>query len=109
MRRHLLTAVALAPLCILAAAAPVSAQTTVSTVSTTPLATSTAGDITINSAASISSPNTAPAADIDSNNVIVNSGALVVNNNVANGTGVLINGGFTGSYSGAGTITLSED
>ncbi len=109
MRRHLLTAVALAPLCILAAAAPVSAQTTVSTVSTTPLATSTAGDITVNAAASISSPNTAPAVDIDSNNVIVNSGAVGANNNVANGTGVLINGGFTGSYSGAGTITLSED
>ena len=109
MRRHLLAAAALAPLCIVAVAAPASAQTTVTTVSTTPLATSTAGDITVNSGASISSANTQPAIVIDSNNVVVNSGGVGANNNVANGTGVLINGGFTGSYSGAGTITLTED
>ncbi|MEO6378530.1 MAG: autotransporter outer membrane beta-barrel domain-containing protein, partial [Caulobacteraceae bacterium] len=53
--------------------------------------------------------NTQPAIVIDSNNVVVNSGAVGANNNVANGSGVLVNGGFTGSYSGAGTITLSED
>src|SRR4051812_44500929 len=101
MRRYLLAAVAFAPLYIVAAASPASAQTTITTASTTPLATSTAGDITVNAGASVSSPNTTPAIIIDSNNVVVNSGAVSVNNNVVGGTGVLINGGFTGNYSGA--------
>ena len=108
MHRHTLLAfAALAPLCL--AAGPAFAQTTISGTSSTPVATSTAGDVTVAAGATLTVGATTPAITIDSNNNVVNSGAVVVSNNVIGGTGVLINGGNTGSYSGAGAITLSED
>jgi len=106
-RRPLLAFAALAPLCL--AAGPALAQTTISGTSTTPVATSTAGDVTVAAGATLTSSSTTPAITIDSNNAVVNSGSVAVSNNVNNGVGVLINGGVTGSYSGAGNITLSED
>jgi hypothetical protein len=106
LRRSLFAAAAFAPLWLATAAA---AQTTVSSASTTPLATSGVGDVTVAAGATITSPNTTPAVTLDSNAVVTNSGGLAVVNNTSDATGVLIRGGTTGAYTGAGTITITED
>ena len=107
MRRPLFAAVAAAPLALcMASAAP--AQTTVSSNSSTPLATSSAGDVTIASGATLTLNSTTPGITVDSNNNVAVTGAISADN-VSNATGVLLTGGHTGSLATTGPITLSED
>ncbi len=90
-------------------AAPALAQTTVSSDTTTPLATSKAGDVTINQGGSIKpgADNTA-AITIDSNNAANNNGTIFFQNH-NNVTGILANGGKTGSINNTGTIEVDDD
>ena len=106
MRSVLLAAAAVAPLAL--AAAPASAQTTVSASSSTPLATSTAGDVTIASGGVLTLGAPGAAVTVDSNNSVTLAGAITANN-VSNATGILLQGGRTGTINSAGTITLTED
>ncbi|HEY5007577.1 MAG TPA: hypothetical protein VII42_06215 [Caulobacteraceae bacterium] len=126
--KRLLLAAALAPLSFAAAA---HAQTTISTATTAPLATSSSGDITITSAGSITPATNATsgtvAVTLNSNNSVDNEGAISVsesttgdgtNQGIANGPfangsdrfGILVTGGgpFTGNITvgSTGTITI---
>lgn len=94
---------------------PAAAQVTISTATTTPLATSTANsgapsDVTIAAGGSVTltaQPNVA-AVTVDSNNKLVNSGAITSNNSDG-AVGVKILPGLTTGYSGAGSIAIIED
>ncbi|HZZ90608.1 MAG TPA: autotransporter domain-containing protein, partial [Caulobacteraceae bacterium] len=88
-------------------AAPALAQTTISTNSTAPLATSKSGDITINGGASVK-PASGAAVTVDSNNLVANNG-LIQFQDVDNATGILVKGGFTGSVFNNGTIQVDEN
>ncbi len=94
---------------------PALAQVTISTATTTPVQTATANsgapsDITISSPSGTIAPTTAntTAVTVNSSNDIVNNGAINFNN-LNDTVGVRILPGFTGSYSGSGTINLLED
>ena len=107
MRRPLFAAVAAAPLALcMASAAP--AQTTVSSNSSTPLATSSAGDVTIASGATLTLNSATPGVTVDSSNNATVTGAISADN-LSNATGVLLTGGHTGSLTTTGPITLTED
>jgi len=112
MRMSLFAAAATAPLLWLAASGPVLAETQITTSQTTPVATSTANagapdDVTIASGGSINPTSSGAAATVDSNNTLTNSGQITFKD-VDNATGVLIQGGHTGSLTGAGSISLTE-
>lgn len=87
---------------------------TISTATTTPLATSspaggTPGDITVAAGGSIElEANNLTAITVDSNNDVTNSGTLF-SDDFNNTTGILINGGFAGSVTNSGAINLRED
>ena len=93
-------------------ALPAVAQVSITTATTTPVLTSNGGtpaDIDITSAGSITltTPNS-NGVTINTSNDVTNAGAININN--ANGaTGVRILPGFTGSYSGTGSISILED
>lgn len=87
-------------------AAPALAQTTISTATTAPLVTSTAGNVTINPAGSIR-PTSGVAVTIDSNNSLNNTGVIQFLN-VDNVTGVLIRGGRTGNVANNGSIQTDD-
>lgn len=90
-------------------AAPALAQTTTTTVSantTTPLATSAAGNIVINTGISVK-PTSGAAVTIDSNNTVFNSG-LIQFQNLDNVTGVLALGGHTSTIDNTGTIEVDD-
>lgn len=110
-RKVLVATVAAAPLLALGFAA--SAETSVSTARTTPIATSTAtgsaaDDIKITSDGSIKPTTAGAIVTIDSNNKVTNSGTLSTNG-VNDGVGVLIIGGKTGGLTNSATISLVED
>ncbi len=110
-RKVLVATVAAAPLLALGFAA--SAETSVSTARTTPIATSTAtgaaaDDIKITTDGSIKPTAAGAIVTIDSNNKVTNQGTLSTNG-VNDGVGVLIIGGRTGALSNTGTISLVED
>jgi uncharacterized protein with beta-barrel porin domain len=93
---------------------PALAQVSVSTATTTPLQTTNANagaasDITITSTGTIA-PTTAntTAVTVNSSNDVVNNGAINFNN-LNDTVGVRLLPGFTGSYSGTGSISLLED
>lgn len=92
-------------------AAPALAQTaatstTVSDNRTTPVVTSTAGDVTINSGASIKPPSGA-AVTQDSNNAVTNNG-LIEFQNLDNVTAILSKGANTGSITNNGTLEVDD-
>jgi hypothetical protein len=87
-------------------AAPALAQTTISSETTTPLATSKAGNITINPGGAIK-PASGTAVTIDSNNSLTNGGVIQFQN-IDNVTGVLATGGHTGAITNNGSIEASE-
>jgi hypothetical protein len=88
-------------------AAPAAAETVVTTAITTPLKTSTSGDIRITSTGSVK-PAGGAAVTIDSNNGVTNEGTIAIKG--ANGsTGVLANPGFAGNITNSGSITIDED
>ena len=114
MQRKLLAAtVAAGPILALAfAAAPLAAwaQTDVTTSTTTPLQTATAasgapGNIVIETAGSISSTAAGPLITLNSNNTVLNAGSLSTSE-VNDSTGVLIQGGVTGTLVNSGTISI---
>lgn len=84
-------------------------STTVSNATTTPLATSAAGDITINAGASIkpAAPNSV-AVTLDAPLGSMTNNGLIFFQNQSNVTGVLANGGVTGSISNGGTIEVDD-
>lgn len=110
-RKVLVATVAAAPLLAMGFAA--SAETSVSTARTTPIATSTAtgtaaDDIKITTDGSIKPTAAGAIVTIDSNNKVTNQGTLSTTG-VNDGVGVLIIGGRTGGLSNTGTISLLED
>lgn len=112
MRKALVAAVALAPLCFVASRTPAYAQQDISSGVNSPIATATAnngapGSITIESGGSVSVGGTTPAVTLNSSNSIENDGTITINE-VNNSTNVQLLGGNTGSFTNAGTITNSE-
>ena len=107
--RRLWAAAALAPL--LFAASMAQADTTVSTATTTPLATSGAGNVSITTAGSIAPTASGAAVTINSTNgagtTVSNAGGITFTG-LSNSTGVQANAGFTGLITNSGSITLSE-
>ncbi|MGE5564302.1 MAG: autotransporter domain-containing protein [Bacillota bacterium] len=86
---------------------PAAAETVISTATTAPVSTGTAGDIRISSTGSIK-PAGGAAVTINSNNSVANQGAIAIKG--ANGsTGILANANLAGNISNSGTITLDED
>ncbi|MDB5437560.1 MAG: autotransporter [Phenylobacterium sp.] len=82
------------------------AQTTISTDTTAPLATSKTGDLTIAAGGTVK-PASGVAVTIDSNNAVTNSGVIQFQNK-DNVTGVLIQGGNTGSLTNNNTIQVDD-
>jgi hypothetical protein len=89
------------------------AQTTISGAQTTPESTATANsgqpnDISITSTGSIAIA-TGAAVTINSSNSVTNDGSITVTNATnAPGTGILVQGGYTGSISTSGTISAAD-
>ena len=112
MKRSLLaTAVSIAPL-IAALAGASRAQVTISSSTNTPVATATANsgapsNIDINAAGSIGLTSAGVAVTLNSSNVVTNEGELGATD-LQPVTGILINGGNTGSFTNTGSIVLTE-
>ena len=87
-------------------AAPALAQTTITSDTTKPLVTSTAGDVTINQGGTIK-PASGVAVTVDSNNSVTNTGVIEFQN-LNNVTGILGHGGFAGSISNNATIEVDD-
>ncbi len=110
-RKVLVATVAAAP--ILALAFGASAETSISTARTTPIATSTAtgtaaDDIRVTSDGSIKPTAAGAMITLDSNNKVTNLGTLATVG-VNDSTGVLLLGGRTGSLTNSSSISLTED
>ncbi len=110
-RKVLVATVAAAP--ILALAFGASAETTVSTARTTPIATSTAtgtaaDDVKVAADGSIKLTASGALITLDSNNKVTNLGTLATVG-VNDSTGVLLLGGRTGSLTNSNAISLTED
>ncbi|MFL5297500.1 MAG: autotransporter domain-containing protein [Phenylobacterium sp.] len=82
--------------------------TTVSTDTTTPLITSKAGDVTVQTGASIKPTTAGAAITVDSNNNVSNAGTIAFHN-LDSSTGILVLGGHTSNITNTGTITVDED
>ncbi len=109
-RSTLVAAVAGAPLLVLANTA--AAQLSISTATSTPVATATAvsgapGNIDITTAGSIGITNPGAAVTLNSNNTVSNEGQIGFTD-VNGATGILVQGGNTGSVTNTGTINLTE-
>ena len=109
-RTTLCAAVASAPLLMLAGHA--CAQLSVSTATSTPVATATAvsnapANIDITTAGSIGVTSPGVAVTLNSNNVVTNEGQIGFTD-VSSATGILVQGGNTGSVTNSGSITLTE-
>jgi hypothetical protein len=108
--KRLFVSAAVLPLVYASVAA---AETKISTATTAPVATATVAagqrdDITVETNGSIRPTAAGAAVTINSSNVVKNGGTIGFNG-VNNATGVLIQGGFTGSLSNTGTISVVED
>jgi len=104
--RSLLASSALGSLAF-ALASPATADTTVSTATTTPLVTNAAGNIQVTTTGSIK-PTTGAAITINSNNKVQNDGGLAIQG-VNGSAGIVANPGFTGDITNNGTITIDEN
>src|SRR5215469_2786329 len=107
MRKRLMAAAAVAPL-MLGYQAAHAQSLTISSDTSTPVATATAvsggpGDITISSGATFTIKDTTPAITVNSNNNVVNNGTIT-SNNINNATGILIQGPYSGTVVNTGTI-----
>ena len=113
-RKVLVATVATAPL--LAMAFGAYAETVVNTARTTAITTAAAtsatppaaDDVKIDTAGSITLTTAGPLITLNSNNKVTNGGALNTVG-VDNSTGILIQGGTTGTVTNTGAISLSED
>ncbi len=106
LKRFLRFGPSMVSLSALILAAPALAQTTLSSSTTTPQVTSKTGDLTINSGISVK-PTSGTAVTIDSNNAVTNGGILEFQN-LSNVTGVVIQGGHTGTFTNNGTIQVDD-
>jgi hypothetical protein len=106
MRKRLMAAAAFSPLALLGFS-PAQAQTTISNSQSTPVATATTGDLTIASGGTINPTTSGNAVTINSNNSVTNSGSITFNN-LDNSTGIIAQGGYSGTITNAGAITVSE-
>jgi hypothetical protein len=88
-------------------AAEARADTSISTATTTPVRTSTGGNITITADGSIVPTTSGAAVTIDSNNTVSSAGKITFNG-VNNAVGIVANGGLTSSITNSGTITIDE-
>ena len=125
MRKTLVAAVALAPLCFAASQSATRAQETISSGVNTPVLTSTAnngapGDLTIEGGGSVTSTTTTPAVTLNSttpsstagvapSTVLDNQGTIQVTGGVNGSTALLIQGGNTGVVTNEGSIANSEN
>jgi hypothetical protein len=110
MRKALVAAVALAPLCFVASRSPAYAQQDITSGLNAPISTANGGspgDITIESGGSVTVNGTTPAVTLNSSNNVTNDGTIQVSN-VNNSTAVQLQGGNSGSFTNAGTITNNE-
>ena len=83
------------------------AQTTISADQTTPVVTSTDGDVTINAGVTVG-PASGTGVTVDSNNDVTNSGTISIEN-ADNSTGVELVGGNSGDLNVTGNIQVQED
>ena len=97
---------ALVGLTALAAGLPARADISISSSTTTPVATSTSGDISITSDGAVK-PASGTAVTLDSDNTVTNAGSIYFQG-VDTTTGVLIQGGHTGALTNTGTIEVDE-
>ena len=105
--RSLLAATCLTPVSFLFAAAPLLAETVVSTAVTTPVLTGTLADnLRISSAGSVK-PTSGSAVTINSNHTVKNEGAIAISN-ANNATGILANAGVTSAITNSGSIVIDE-
>jgi hypothetical protein len=104
--RLLLASTGLGTLSLILAPAA-SAETVVATAITTPLTTSTSGDIHITSSGSIK-PASGAAVTIDSNNKVTNEGAIAIQG-ANDATGILAETNLAGDITNSKTITVDED
>ncbi|WP_294277514.1 hypothetical protein [uncultured Sphingomonas sp.] len=88
-------------------ATPALADTTVGGATTTPLATSTAGNVAIASGGSITPGGTGAAVTIDSNATVSNAGSIT-SKDISNSIGILANPGVTSGITNSGSIALTE-
>jgi hypothetical protein len=87
------------------------AQTTIDSETTTPLATSTSGDISITSAGSVTVVDGAAAITVDSDNEVDSAGLVNVRDSAEGGTGILVDasaGDITTNISISGGIAADE-
>ena len=105
-RRHLAASVAAAPLLLFAGAA--FAQTVIDDEDGVPVATSTAGDVTIEDEGEVELTSPGAAVIVDSNNTVANDGFIMADD-VDGVTGILIRGGVTTTVTNSGSIRLSDD
>ncbi|WP_394664015.1 autotransporter domain-containing protein [uncultured Sphingomonas sp.] len=88
-------------------ATPALADTTVGGATTTPLATSTAGNVAIASGGSVTPGGAGAAVTIDSNATVSNAGSIT-SKDISNSIGILANPGVTSGITNSGSITLTE-
>ncbi len=110
MRKMFLTAVALAPLCLAAAA---HAETVISAKRTTPITTSTANNgapdsIRIASGGSVEVASGA-AVTVNSNNDVSNEGGITLKDAADGSTGILVAPGATADITNSGTISIDDN
>ena len=113
MRKRLMAAAAMAPLMIGAPGAYAQSTLTISSNTSTPVATATAvsggpGDVVVGSGATFTINDTTPAITLNSNNAVNNSGTIT-SKNIDGATGILVQGPSTGTVLNAATISLTED
>ena len=113
MRSSLFAAVALGPLCFVAALGSAHAASITAT-QATPVATATAtngapDNVDVASGGTVQpTAATSPAVTLNSNNAVTNEGTIQFNN-VNGSTAVLIQGGVTGSFTSSGNVSNIED
>ena len=84
------------------------ADTTISTATTTPLLTSSAGNISITADGSIAPTASSNAITINSNNTVTSAGKITFTG-IDNAAAIVANGGVTSSITNSGAITLDEN
>jgi hypothetical protein len=106
--KRLWVAAALAPLSFAASIAH--ADTTVSSSTTAPLTTASAGNITISTSGSIAPAATATAVTVNTSNTVNNAGSISYSSlaSTAAPTGILVNGGVNTLITNTGSISLNE-
>jgi hypothetical protein len=104
MRKRLMVAAAFSPLALFGLGSAY-AQTTISGTQSTTVATATTGDLTITG--TINPSVSSNAVTVNSNNSVTNSGTISYKD-VDNATGIIAQGGFAGTITNSGSITLTE-